>query len=533
MNRPASNALAPEHDEGTIPLPHSLKQKIKEAIVAVSLANFCFLNASFDLLFDQDRFYDKLPATPVLLLALLANIFGLAAVIWLGIQARRRFQNRALRLGLDLLFLVPLLFPVDFIRMKMLNITDYQLLAFFEQPMVMLGAAVVLALVVWRHQRVAHATAVAMGIVSPLAFFMITKNILVCLGIMHLESCAGAVVLPPPVPVHEGRPRVVWIIFDEMDYRLAFEQRPAGVPLPDFDRLRNESLSASDAYSPADGTIISMPSVIIGQRLTTVFCNNTCDMSVMFADTGMVAGWSTLPSVFSEARALGYNTALVGWYLPYDRMLGRALNYCVWYPLPSFNPARAATFGAEMRQQIGSLVGSLHSRQLFVKICQDSFTASLAVVTNRTYGLMLLHLPPPHRPGVYLPEKNRMTALPMSKAKGYFNNLILADHELGALRQAMEAFGEWDRTWVILAADHSWRQSRWYDGKRDMRVPFLVKPPKGGEPMTYSQQFNTVLTHDLILAMLRGEITNEQNVTSWLDAHRSPTGNIPAPSTLE
>ncbi len=533
MNRPASNALAPGHDEGTIPLPHPLKQKIKEAIVAVSLANFCFLNPGFDLLFVQGRFFDKLPVTPVLLLALLVNIFGLTAVIWLGIQARRRFQNRALRLVLDLLFLVPLLSPVDFIRMKKLDITDYQLLSFFAQPLVMLGATVVLALVVWRHEWVAHATAVAVGIVSPMAFCMITKSILVCLGIMHLESCAGAGVLPPPVPVHEGRPRVVWIIFDETDYRLAFEQRPAGVPLPDFDRLRNESLSASDAYSPADGTTISMPSVIIGQRLTNVFFKNTCDMSVMFADTGTLTELSALPSVFSEARALGYNTALVGWYLPYDRMFGRALNYCAWYPLPSFQPARMATFAAEMRQQIGSLMGPLHSRQLFVQICQDSFTASLAVVTNRTYGLMLLHLPPPHRPGVYLPEKNRMTALPMSKTKGYFNNLILADHELGALRHAMEASGEWDKTWVILAGDHSWRQSHWYDGKRDLRVPFLVKPPKGGEPMTYSQQFNTVLTHDLILAMLRGEITNEQNVASWLDAHRSPTGNIPTRSTLE
>src|SRR5208282_4574631 len=111
--------------------------------------------------------------------------------------------------------------------------------------------------------------------------------------------------------------------------------------------------------------------------------------------------------------------------------------------------------------------------------------------------------------------------------------LMLADHELGAFRRAMEASGEWDKTWVILTADHSWRQSRRYDGKRDLRVPFLVKLPKGGEPMTYSQQFNTVLTHDLILAMLCGEITNEQNVASWLDAHRSPTGNIPAPSNLE
>ena len=186
-----------------------------------------------------------------------------------------------------------------------------------------------------------------------------------------------------------------------------------------------------------------------------------------------------------------------------------------------------------MGQQIGSLFGTMHFRQMCINVYQDSFTASLSVVTNHAYGLTLLHMPPPHRPGVYLPDQNRFTVWPMSKVKGYFNNLRLADLELGAFRQAMEQSGEWDQTWVILSADHSWRESRLYDGKRDMRVPFLVKPPKGGELMTYPQQFNTVLTHDLILAMLRGEITNEAAVATWFDAHRLPTGNITAPGKLD
>jgi hypothetical protein len=522
-----------EHHEGTVPLPHPLKQKIKDGIVAVSVANFCFLNSGFDLLFDSDHFFDKLPVTPTLLLALMANILWLAAVIWLGMQWWRWSRNRALHVGLDLSLVLLVLLPVDFIRMKVLNITDYQLFTFLKQPVVMLCAVVVMALVVWRHQRVAHAAAAAAGIASPLAFTMLGKNLLVCLGVMHLQNSAGGVAFPPPVPVHEGQPRVVWIIFDETDYRLAFEQRPGGVLLPAFDRLQTESLFATDAYAPADGTIISMPSLIIGRRLSSVESKDASDLKLRFADTGAIAGWSTLPSVFSEARGMGVNTAVVGWYLPYDRMLPNALNHCAWWALPSFEPARATTFPAEMWQQIFSLTGTIHFRQMSAKMYQDSFIESLSMVSNNTYGLVLLHLPPPHRPGVYLPDKNRFTAWPISKVQGYFNNLRLADHELGAFRQALETSGEWNKTWVILSADHSWRQSGLYDGKRDLRVPFLVKPPKGGEPMTYSQQFNTVLTHDLILAMLRGEITNEQNVASWLDAHRSPTGNIPAPSGLE
>jgi hypothetical protein len=220
------------------------------------------------------------------------------------------------------------------------------------------------------------------------------------------------------------------------------------------------------------------------------------------------------------------NTALVGWYIPYDRMLPGALNFCAWYPFPLFEPARADTFEANMRQQVLSLGETLWLRQLFVNIHRDSLQASLSVVTNSTYGLILLHLPAPHRPGVYLPKKNQLTIWIMSKVQGYLNNLALADHEFGELRHAMETSGEWDKTWIILSADHSWRESKLYDGRRDYRVPYLVKPPGPNEPMAYPQQFNTILTHDLILAILRGEVANQQAVAHWLDIHATQSATV-------
>jgi arylsulfatase A-like enzyme len=83
----------------------------------------------------------------------------------------------------------------------------------------------------------------------------------------------------------------------------------------------------------------------------------------------------------------------------------------------------------------------------------------------------------------------------------------------------MEASGQWDKTWVILSADHSWRESKLYDGQRDYRVPYLIKPPGATVSTDYTRPFNTILTHDLILAILRGEVTNGQNLAPWLDAH--------------
>ena len=283
--------------------------------------------------------------------------------------------------------------------------------------------------------------------------------------------------LPLPEPVRPGQPRVVWIIFDETDYRLAFEQRPAGLKMPEFDWLRTESIFATNAYPPGDCTLYSMPALISGQRISSVQIKSCSDLLLTQADSGAVSSWSKLPSVFSSARELGVNTALVGWSSCYDRVLGDSLNYCAWHPFQMFESARAPQFDKAMLNQIGCLTGTLRGRYIYIDLCRTCLEESLTVVTNEAYGLTLLHLPPPHKPGVYDPELGEYTCFSMSKAKGYFNNLALADRFLGTLYRAMEVSNLWDRTWLIISADHSWRESRIYDGRRDLRC-LIIKSRK-------------------------------------------------------
>ena len=526
----ASNHIPDDsHSGGAVPLPHSVKQKIKDGLVALSLANLCFLKVGFDLLSDRDRYFDKLPVTIPTLLALVLNLLGLATLAWLVMQVLHRFSSRWLHLIIHLLFLFLLLLPLDFIRIKFFNITDHEVFLFLKQPVMLFCELVLLALILWQHRLIAKMMAALLGILSPLAIFMLVKIALVCLGLSPLKQCTNGPSPPPLVPVHEGQPRVVWIIFDEMDYRVTFEKPAAGFQFPEFDRLRQESVSATSANAPGDLTIMSMPSLILGRRISAVSDDDACDLTITFADTGETSTWIGHPSVFSEARKLGFNTALVGWYIPYDRELGDVLNFCAWYPYPPYEPARAKTFSGELWQQIDSLTETVHLRKLFLKIHIESLRASLPLVTNSIYGLTLLHLPAPHRPGIYLPDHDRFTAVGMahmSKVTAYFDNLVLADRELGKLRRAMEASGQWNKTWVILSADHSWRESKLYDGQRDYRIPYLIKPPGATVSADYTHPFNTVLTHDLILAILRGEVTNGQNVAPWLDAHGEQSSPI-------
>ncbi len=521
MNELHGSRFEEGHDTGTISLPRPFKQKIKDGIVALSLANLCFANAWFTILYDEDKgYFNKLPIQTSSTLALLVNILWLAALVWLGIRVWRRFRNRLLHFTLHLAFLALLLVPLDFVRHQIFHISDNRVALFFQQPVVMICSVVLLALMVWQHRRAARAAGVLVAILSPLALSVLVKILLLLLGVMHLKQADYEPVLPPLAPVHEGQPRVIWIIFDCTDYRVAFENRPAGVQLPEFDRMRGESLFCTNACSPHSSTKSSMPALISGRRISSVGIANASDLNVQVADTGADTTWQKLPSVFAEARALGVNTALVGWYHPYDRILGKGLNYCSWYPFPLFEPARAKTFSHAMWREIGCIPWSWHIRRIFIGVCHDGLRDSLSLVTNNVYGLTLLHLPPPHTPGVYLPEKDQFTFWGMPRKIGYLRNLALADKELGQIRRAMEASGQWDKTWLIISADHSLGATTF--GQPDTRVPFIVKPPGANEAITYSPKINTIVTHDLILAILRGEITGQRALVPWLDEHGKP-----------
>jgi hypothetical protein len=254
-------------------------------------------------------------------------------------------------------------------------------------------------------------------------------------------------------------------------------------------------------------------------------------MMLTIADTGEVVAWSALPSVFASARQLGFNTALVGWYHPYSRLLGQSLNYCAWYPFPPFELVRAPTVGIGLWRQIPRVDLTRDHQRIYIDTCRAMFADSLSLVTNANYGLIFLHLPPPHVPGVFNAASGQWTTAKMPVVSGYFNNLALADRTLGQLRQAMETSGQWDKSWLILSSDHSWPGSRLCDAVRDPRVPFLIKAPGAAGSITCSTPINTSLSHDLVLAILRGNLTNQQQTVAWLEAHPSappPPANLPA-----
>ncbi len=232
--------------------------------------------------------------------------------------------------------------------------------------------------------------------------------------------------------------------------------------------------------------------------------------------------WSQVTNIFDEAHSLGLNTALAGWFHPYSRVLGRALNVCEWRSSAIYEHARAATFGRALQNQIFSMFPILNQRSVSVERYRFLMARSTKLVTDPKYGLVFLHLPVPHKPALYRPESGRLTMFGRPFPDGYFDNLQLADRALGELRQAMEQAGAWDTSWVVVSADHWWRESRKYDGQLDYRVPFILKAPGQNACLPYEPSFNTVFTGELVTAILRQEIRTADEAAAWLDQHAHP-----------
>ena len=313
----------------------------------------------------------------------------------------------------------------------------------------------------------------------------------------------------------------VWIIFDETDYRLAFEMRPSFLALPAFDSLRQTAMSATRAYSPNDNTQTSLPSLLTGIPLARTVGTGAGKMDMILAAGGKHKDFSSQDTIFKQIKKRGGSTALFGWFLPYSRVMP-AVDLCRDYPRYNVYTSESLSevFFRQWREVIdmrflpfsNTLLGD-NQVQIVKQMSADVRDA----VRDHDPSLMFLHYSVPHSPNIY-DRRTGSFGFNRNKREGYFDNLALADRCLAELRSDMEQKRTWDGALVVVSSDHHWRTNT-YDGQIDKQhVPFLVKFPRQRQAATYDGRFNTVLTEGLILGVVDGKIRTPKDAARWLDA---------------
>jgi hypothetical protein len=490
------------------------RERMVDALACLSVSTLCFSQARSEALFRADwGFYNRVPLGAPVLVALLLNIVGLAAVGFLGVQAIRRVRRPARRRLAAVAAAATLLIALNFARMTHETV-DRWTDAIGRPGVLTLAVLLLAASLGWPHRALCLIRGLAL-IASPLAVLTLGHALW-----MFLEVAAGPV-WPRVEPAPLGRTppslrRVVWLVLEELDQRITFEARPTGLELPELDRLRRESLYADAARPPAGTPEVSMPALITGRPVVAVAPASPNDFELTFSD-GKAARWSAHPNVFSRARAMGYDTAAIGWHLPYPRVLGGSLGVADWRPSDAHEQARGDTFGQTLRNQWGSLVPPANVRRLFSQRVAELGDLAIRTAADSRFGLVLLHLPVPRPPGIYDRATGGLTAWNFTGADGgYLDNLALADRMIAELRRGLQRADLGDRTWLVVSADLWWRESQRYDGHVDHRVPFLVRPPDGGRATHVDAAFNTLATHDLVLGILRGSIRDTGDAAAWL-----------------
>ena len=420
-----------------------------------------------------------------------------------------------------------------------------------------LSITVMIHSLIYRREKLIKAAVSIVLIISPFAFITFAQATIQWIRFRSGKHFVEASATPL---LQQGRPskRIVWVIFDEFDFRLAFVERPASLELPEFDRLRKESIVATNSYPPGGDTELSLPALFVGRLISRINRTAPNELELTFGDENQSDSWSTLPSVFSRARAMGLNSGLAGWYHPYCRILGTSLTKCSWETatllllpnseIPDVISRRTSISLAESMRRVAKSVLLPETRRVLFPREQDEYRRyyveelnsihrqALSMAVDPTLNLVLIHYPIPHPPGIYDRHAKEFS---FDSTAAYLDNLALADRVLGQLRQRMMETGIWETTTVLVSSDHrlradrAWRNHPFWkpsftkedplviNSKADERVPFILKLTGETQGMNYEPEFNTVLSHDLVLALLSGDLSKKEEVAAWLDSHRS------------
>lgn len=559
--------------------------RTKDAATALSLSNLAFLPVWSQLIgnsLDERASYGL--ASTGSFLAVLTNILLLAAVFYLSTSVLGRSKRLIAVKAAQVLFWLFFLFSMasvaqSFVAIRVAWASAYEGLSRSSWVLLSCSAAAMCISARVRSRNAAIgallvAPFVLLGKIAPLtiALMLLALGLLMAVmwhRIVNQAASTISLVLFPFVPMTlfqtgclisdfkekpraalvaptRAAPRIVWIIFDELDYKISFDQRPAGLELSEFDRLRCESIFATNAYPPSDYTLMSMPALITGRFVSAAKPKNPSTLMITYSDSAEPVSWGSESSVFSEARELGVNSAIIGWYHPYCRIIGDQVVSCMScntgrssLPVTSAGQVFTALRENALVPRLGLLDTSAADarrwREELIQSNRETLQASLEAVSNSEIGLLLLHFPVPHPPAIFNRESNEFDA---SGDMSYLDDLKLADNTLGKLRRTMEKAGLWDDAVVVVSSDHWWRGDLWRymrDSRArswtaedeavfsevDERVPFIVKLARQHSSLNYAPAFNTVLTHDLLLALLGGELSDCANVVDWLDTHRS------------
>jgi hypothetical protein len=334
----------------------------------------------------------------------------------------------------------------------------------------------------------------------------------------------------------DSRQRIVWILFDELSYDQTFDHPFPGMQLPNFDRLRAQSVSFSNLSPVGYATDFVIPGLFLGRRIDQIRSTADGDLWYQTESQKRWIAYDPNATLFALAEQNGWSSGISGWYIPYCQILGQVLDACSWEPaispakIPGTSEDKSVLANAAVLPVV--LVKELMGRtaaqaNAHAQEYQDVMAHNSTLLQNGQIRFIFLHIPVPHPPSIY-DRRHHM----LHSGGTYLDNLALADEAMGTLLQEIDATPSASQTTVIVSSDHSWRIAMWKPtgnwspeeerasgGHFDPRPVFLIHFPGQTSGEDVNTALPELLEHDIIADMLLGKVNNPDDLNEFLSKH--------------
>lgn len=490
---------------------------LRTAARALSLANLLWLPVWERVLYSRGWGVRSTEAGPASLLAV-----AVLGVVLAGLDSVTARRGGAWRVAWRLAVALGLLVPLNVLRRVVLPT------AFGGSPWPLpLKAAMVAAAVaglVWlAARRDGSFERVLEGVLlTCLPFTAVTVGQVLALTL----PASNATLHPtPPSAAAPGDTlrRTVVLLFDELDYRLAFEGRSPGLRVGEFDRFAASSFRATQVRSTADRTLRAVPAMLTGRVVDEAVLDPRNRLWVRFRGDEDFQDLATAGTLFRYVGQRGGRVAVVGAWLPYCTLLPERWR-CWQVPLLNDGGGgwdgprpqdRTTVLEAVGRQVLhvvrGAPLVSLWAQEDPERWYRRLMSAAVEAVTDPEADLVWVHVPLPHPPWIFDRSQQRVAY----SRGGYEDNLVLADRTLGELRRAMDEAGLWRESTVVVTSDHWYREQE----SDDRRVPLMVRFP-GEEAWEYGVPEEITVVFHVVRAVAEGQVRSAPGLARWLDARR-------------
>jgi hypothetical protein len=286
---------------------------------------------------------------------------------------------------------------------------------------------------------------------------------------------------------------------------------------PNIARLAEKAITFSNARSPYRSSEYAIPRLLLQNDLS-------------FRRDGGRIRWLTpqgpvpspeMPSLFSMAKEHGYTTCLAGWFLPYQRLFGRQLDYCgpirsyfnrgEHLPGEMFHAGLAALGNMTdplSRRVWGPIQKRVNARRRW-QIEQDLKREILGLIDRGPPKTMaVFHIPLPHQPFIFNEDGSYRPVYDADSAEGYLRNLRYADRVLGKCLERLKATGKFDPALLVVTSNHGWREEPEPDYRRGphwkRRVPLVIKLPGQKSKRCIGHPIETNRLRPLVEAVFSG-----------------------------